>query len=269
MTDTQERPQRAHSTLSSVANAARLLKEFSKGNRELGVTELSRRLGVGKSTAHRLVNTLTEERLLEQDPDTGAYRLGLAMYELGTSVYWHTDLHEACTPVLEQLRNASKETVQVAVLDGREVVYIERRESPQTLRLFGRVGHRNDAHCTSTGKLLLACLSAEELDTTLKGWRLPSKTPHTITTIDGLRRELHVIQSQGWAQNINEAEMGVGSVAAPVRNGFGDVVAAVSIAGPVQRLGGESLKRFARPCIDAGLAISRRLGYRDSKGGSP
>ncbi|NDA58904.1 MAG: hypothetical protein EBY56_03035 [Actinobacteria bacterium] len=72
MTDTQERPQRAHSTLSSVANAARLLKEFSKGNRELGVTELSRRLGVGKSTAHRLVNTLTEERLLEQDPDTGA-----------------------------------------------------------------------------------------------------------------------------------------------------------------------------------------------------
>ena len=117
MNDTQERPQRAHSTLSSVANAARLLKEFSKGNRELGVTELSRRLGVGKSTAHRLVNTLTEERLLEQDPDTGAYRLGLAMYELGTSVYWHTDLHEACTPVLEQLRNASKETVQVAVLD--------------------------------------------------------------------------------------------------------------------------------------------------------
>ena len=190
MTDTQERPQRAHSTLSSVANAARLLKEFSKGNRELGVTELSRRLGVGKSTAHRLVNTLTEERLLEQDPDTGAYRLGLAMYELGTSVYWHTDLHEACTPVLEQLRNASKETVQVAVLDGREVVYIERRESPQTLRLFGRVGHRNDAHCTSTGKLLLACLSAEELDTTLRGWRLPSKTPHTITTIEGLRREL-------------------------------------------------------------------------------
>ena len=133
MTDTQERPQRAHSTLSSVANAARLLKEFSK-EIELGVTELSRRLG-GKEHGHRLVNTLTEERLLEQDPDTGAYRLGLAMYELGTSVYWHTDLHEACTPS-EQLRNASKETVQVAVLDGREVVYIERREpaDPSALR---------------------------------------------------------------------------------------------------------------------------------------
>ena len=266
--DAAPAPRRAHSTLSSVRNAARLLKEFSKGNRELGVTELSRRLGIGKSTAHRLVNTLAEERLLEQDPDTGAYRLGLAMYELGTSVYWHTDLHEACTPVLDQLRNATKETVQVSVLDGREVVYVERRESPQTLRLFGRVGHRNDAHCTSTGKLLLACLPPEELDRTLRGWRLPAKTPHTITKIEVLRSEIQQIQTQGWAQNINEAEMGVGSVAAPVRNGLGEVVAAVSIAGPVQRLGGESLRRFARPCIEAGLAISRRLGYRDSRRGS-
>lgn len=258
---------RSHSTLSSVRNAARLLKEFSKGNRELGVTELSRRLGIGKSTAHRLVNTLTEERLLEQDPDTGAYRLGLAMYELGTSVYWHTDLHEACTPVIEQLRNATKETVQVAVLDGREVVYVERRESPQTLRLFGRVGHRNDAHCTSTGKLLLAYESPEQLDRTLRGWKLTAKTPHTITRLEDLRRQLQAIHAQGWAENLNEAELGVGSVAAPVRNGFGEVVAAVSIAGPIQRLGGESLRRFARPCIEAGLAISRRLGYRDTQGG--
>lgn len=189
------------------------------------------------------------------------------MYELGTSVYWHTDLHEACTPVIEQLRNATKETVQVAVLDGREVVYVERRESPQTLRLFGRVGHRNDAHCTSTGKLLLACLPPEQLDRTLRGWKLSAKTPHTINRIDDLRKQLTVIQAQGWAENINEAEIGVGSVAAPVRNGFGQVVAAVSIAGPVQRLGSESLRRFARPCIEAGLAISRRLGYRDTHGG--
>ena len=83
------------------------------------------------------------------------------MYELGASVSMHTDLHEACSPVVDQLRNATRETVQVAVLDGREVVYVERRESPQTLRLFGRVGHRNDANCTSTGKLLLAYLPPE------------------------------------------------------------------------------------------------------------
>jgi len=262
-----EPARRQHSTLSSVRNAARLLKEFSRGSREIGVTELSRRLGIGKSTAHRLLNTLAEERLLEQDPDTGAYRLGLAMYELGASVSMHTDLHEACSPILDQLRNATRETVQVAVLDGREVVYVERRESPQTLRLFGRVGHRNDAHCTSTGKLLLAYLPPRRLDDLLTGWTLTRKTPFTIHDPATLRAQLDLVRSRGWAENVNEAEMGVASISAPIRNGLGEVVAAVSVAGPLQRLNGDSLRRFARPTVEAGLAISRRLGFRDSATG--
>jgi DNA-binding IclR family transcriptional regulator len=266
-TDAEPVARRQHSTLSSVRNAARLLKEFSRGSREIGVTELSRRLGIGKSTAHRLLNTLAEERLLEQDPDTGAYRLGLAMYELGASVSMHTDLHEACSPVVDQLRNATRETVQVAVLDGREVVYVERRESPQTLRLFGRVGHRNDAHCTSTGKLLLAYLPPHRLEALLDGWVPARKTPHTIRDIDALRIELDRVRHRGWAENVNEAEMGVASVAAPIRNGLGEVVAAVSVAGPLQRITNDSLKRFARPTVEAGLAISRRLGFRDSLAG--
>jgi DNA-binding IclR family transcriptional regulator len=257
------KPRRQHSTLSSVRNAARLLKEFGKGDREIGVTELSRRLGIGKSTAHRLLNTLAEERLLEQDPTTGAYRLGLAIYELGTSVSLHMDLHEACTPVLDQLRNATRETVQVAVLDEREVVYVERRESPQTLRLFGRVGHRNDAHCTSTGKLLMAHLPPDRLDEVLRGWKMPRKTPYTITDPAAMRAHLETVRGRGWAENVNEAEIGVASIAAPIRNARGEVVAAVSVAGPLQRLTGDSLRRFARPTIEAGLAISRRLGYRD------
>ena len=260
-------PRRQHSTLSSVRNAARLLKEFSRGSREIGVTELSRRLGIGKSTAHRLLNTLAEEKLLEQDPDTGAYRLGLAMYELGASVSMHTDLHEACAVVVDQLRNATRETVQVAVLDGREVVYVERRESPQTLRLFGRVGHRNDAHCTSTGKLLLAYLPPQRLDALLEDWTLARKTPFTIGDVTTLRRQLDLIRQRGWAENVQEAELGVASVAAPIRNGLGEVVASVSVAGPLQRITNESLKRFARPTVEAGLAISRRLGYRDPSTG--
>jgi IclR family transcriptional regulator, KDG regulon repressor len=258
-------PRRQHSTLSSVRNAARLLKEFGRGDREIGVTELSRRLGIGKSTAHRLLSTLADERLLEQDPHTGAYRLGLAMYELGASVALHTDLHEACSPVLDQLRNATRETVQVAVLDGREVVYVERRESPQTLRLFGRVGHRNSAHCTSTGKVLLAALPPEVLEATLHGWRLERKTPYTITDPRALRSGLEEVRHRGWAENIGESELGAASIAAAIRDERGDVIAALSIVGPVQRLGSDSLRRFARPVVDASLAVSRRLGYRDSR----
>ncbi len=248
-------------------NAARLLKEFSHGSREIGVTELSRRLGIGKSTAHRLLSTLAEERLLEQDPDTGAYRLGLAMYELGASVSMHTDLHNACIPVIDQLAAATRETVQIAVLDGREVVYVERRDSPQTLRLFGRVGHRNDAHCTSNGKLLLAFLSPGRLDVVLDGWVLAPRTQFTITDQSRLREELAAIRMRGWAENINEVEIGVASVAAPIRNGLNEVVASVSVAGPLQRITNDSLKRFARPTVEAGLAISRRLGYRDASTG--
>lgn len=260
---------RQHSTLSSVRNAARLLKEFSYGSREIGVTELSRRLGIGKSTAHRLLHTLAEERLLERDPYTGAYRLGLAMYELGSVVSTHTDIHEACAPVIDQLRNATRETVQVAVLDRREVVYVERRESPQTLRLFGRVGHRNDAHCTSTGKVLLAFLPTERLEELLHDWVMPAQTPFTITDPVRLRAQLDEARARGWAEQVNETEMGVASIAAPIRNGLGDVVAALSVAGPVQRLQGESLKRFARPMLDAAGAISRRMGFRDAVPGAP
>ena len=258
-------PRRQHSTLSSVRNAARLLKEFGRGDREIGDTEHTRRLGIGKSTAHRLLSTLADERLLEQDPHTGAYRLGLAMYELGASVALHTDLHEACSPVLDQLRNASRETVQVAVLDGREVVYVERRESPQTLRLFGRVGHRNSAHCTSTGKVLLAALPPEVLEATLRGWRLERKTPYTITDPRALRSGLEEVRHRGWAENIGESELGAASIAAAIRDERGDVIAALSIVGPVQRLGSDSLRRFARPVVDASLAVSRRLGYRDAR----
>ena len=258
------RSARQHSTLSSVRNAARLLKEFSYGSREIGVTELSRRLGIGKSTAHRLLHTLAEERLLERDPYTGAYRLGLAMYELGSVVSAHTDIHEACSPVIDELRNATRETVQVGVLDGREVVYVERRESPQAIRLFGRVGHRNDAYCTSTGKVLLAFLPEERLEILLSDWDLRPHTSFTITDVDRLREQIALVRKRGWAEQINETEMGAASIAAPIRNGLGEVVAALSVAGPVQRLQGDSLKRFTRPMVEAAGAISRRMGFRDA-----
>jgi IclR family KDG regulon transcriptional repressor len=254
---------RNHATLSSVGNAARLLKEFRRTDGDLGVTELSRRLGIGKSTAHRLASTLAEEGLLERDPDTGTYRLGLIIFELGAAVASHRDLHTASLPALEKLRNLTGETVQIAVLDGREVVYVERRDSQHSVRLFTKVGHRNFAHCTSNGKVLLAWQSDDQLAELLTGWRLPRRTPYTITEHSALRTELRKVRRQGFAENINESELGTASVAAPIRNSMGEVVASISVAGPVQRLDGDSLQRFARPVVESGVAISRRLGFRD------
>ena len=146
--------------MSSVANAARLLKEFSRDDRELGVSELSRRLGLATSTVHRLLATLADERLLERGSVPGGYRLGLAIFDLGASVAAGGDLHEAALPVMATLRASTGETVQLAVLDGLESVYMDRLESPHTVRIFSRVGTRLPATTTSTGKVLLAGLAA-------------------------------------------------------------------------------------------------------------
>jgi DNA-binding IclR family transcriptional regulator len=178
----------------------------------------------------------------------------------------HRVLHDAATTVIEELRNTTNETVQIAVLDGREVVYVERLESPHTLRLFGRIGHRMPAHCTSTGKLLLAFLPEERLEVLLKGWRLEPRTPATITGQRQLLEELARVQTRGWAENLGESEVGVASVAAPIRNARGEVIAAVSAAGPTMRVNGDSLRGFFRASVvNAGEAISARLGYRPAR----
>ena len=247
--------------LSSVRNAARLLKQFSTRDREVGVSELARRLDLGKSTVHRLVSTLAAEHLLEQNPDNGKYRLGLAVYDLGAAVSTHLDLHEAVVPPMERLRNATGETVQVAVLDGREVVYVERLDSPHTLRLFLDVGRRNWAHSTATGKCLLAYASDYELDRLLDGWQLAGLTPETVTDHKKLRTQLAKIRRQGYAQNLNESEVGVLSVAAPIRDGGGGVVAAMSVAGPAARMD-PILGKIAAAVVESAALASRRLGYR-------
>lgn len=245
--------------LASVRTAARVLREFGKGEPELGVSDLARQLGIAKSTAHRVVRTLTAEGLLEQVEESGAYRLSVVMQTLGASAQSASALHGAATPVLDHLRNVTRETVQIAVLDGLEVVYVERRESPHTVRIFGRIGNRAPAHSTSTGKLLLAYLPEDELGGRLAGVRLHRRTPYTITDPAALHTELARIRVRGWAENVNESEIGIASVSAPIRDRAGAVVAAVSVAGPVQRLDGANLRRFITPVAEAAAHITRRL----------
>ena len=135
---------------------------------------------------------------------------------------------------MTELRNRSGETVQVAVLDGREVVYVERLDSPHTLRLFLEVGRRNSAHSTGCGKALLAFLP--RTSSTGCAMEAGAKTPHTITDQRALRAELDAGRARGYADNRHESEVGVVSVAAPIRGGGGQVIAALSMAGPADRI---------------------------------
>ncbi|MGD9529122.1 IclR family transcriptional regulator [Pseudonocardia sp.] len=247
-------------TLSTVRNAARVLKAFLTREESIGVSELARRLGLGKSAVHRLLTTLLAEGLVEQDPRTGGYRLGIVMFELGEAVKVHLDLHAAAGPVLAQLREQTGESSQVGVLDGDEVVYVDRLESAHTLRLFTETGRRVPAHCTSSGKVLLAHCSEAARERVLAR-PLPALTPHTITDPDALRAELAAIRVRGWAEAVNEREIGVASIASPIRDVRGDVVAALSIGAPVARFGAVPRRRIARALVEAGEAVSRRLGW--------
>ncbi len=247
--------------LSTVQNAARLLKAFLSRDELLGPSELGRRLGLGKSTVHRLLSTLAAEGLLEHDRRTGGYRLGIVMFELGETVRVHMDLHAAAAPVLAMLREETRETAQVGVLDKGEVVYVDRLESSYTLRLFTETGRRVPAHCTSSGKVLLAFLPEQTRSALLRGRTLAALTPDTITDPDVLSAELARVRTRGWAEAVNERETGVASIAAPVRDFRGEVVAAISIGAPIIRLGAAQRRRLARPVMEAGDAVSRRLGW--------
>lgn len=252
--------------LTTVRNALSLLKQFRETTGDLGVSDLSRALGLPKSTIHRLVTTLASEGFLTRDPTTGRYRLGLVLAELGAAATIDKDFHAAAIGPLEELWKLTGETVQLALLDGRQVVFIERIESPHTLRLFNEVGRRNWAHASGTGKVLLAFLPAEELDQLLDGWELAALTPHTITDQVALRAELAAVRARGYSQNLNESSVGIVSVGAPVRDAAGRVVAAVSSAGPILRLQAADMESHAGAVLAAAEAISRNLGWRPFPG---
>jgi DNA-binding IclR family transcriptional regulator len=247
--------------LSSVRNAARVLKVFRSRERELGVSELARRLELGKSTVHRALGALAAEGLIEQNPDTGNYRLGIVMFELGEAVRVHMDLHAAAGPVLASLREQTRESCQVGILDGYDVVYVDRLESPQTLRLFTETGRRVPAHCTSSGKVLLAHLDAAALEAVLDAMPLTALTPRTITDRGDLVDELARVRRRGWSEAVEEREVGVASIAVPIRDVGGAVAAALSIGAPTARLGAQARKRLAAVLVEAGEAASRRLGW--------
>lgn len=251
---------RTTQTLNSVATAARMLREFGKGDTQLGVSQLARRTGVGKSTAHRVVWTLVSEGLLEKVADTGLFRLTATMRNLGVSAETAQSLHQAATGPLDKLRAVTEGTLHVAILDGTDVLYVERRESPTALQVFNRVGGRNASHVTSTGKVLLAFLPQEEQQRVVETMRLTRKTPATITSRTLFLEHLHQVRRQGFAENKYESEPGMMSIAAPIRDRTGRVVAALSIAKVPD--GRPDLRHLVPPLLESASRISHNLGFK-------
>ena len=251
--------------LSSVGTAIQLLKAFSEEEVDLGISELSRRLGVAKSTVHRLAATLAAEGLLEQDRETEKYRLGIALFRLGALVRWRMDISSQGRPYLYELREKTNETVHLAILDGTEIMYVYNLESTQAIRMRSDLGVRKPAYCTAEGQAILAFQPQAVLDAVIVHGLSP-RTPQTITDPAKLIKALAVVRQRGCAIEDEESEIGMRGISAPIRNDAGEVVAAVGLAGPATRLSKKAITIFIPHVIETADLVSRRLGYRSPPG---
>lgn len=246
-------------TVQSVERAASILEVLAEAGPELGVTELGKRLGVHKATASRLVATLAEHALVERNPATDKYRLGFGLVRLATAAATGLDLVRQARPVLERLAEETRETVNLAVLDRDQVVNIDQVTAPHLVVNVNWVGKRTPLHCTSNGKVLLAHLPEAHRERLLAG-PLERLTERTIVDPTVLRRELQEARARGYAYTVEELEVGLNAVAAPIRGPSREVIAAVSVAGPAYRVTRGRIQALARAAMAAAEEISRRMG---------
>jgi len=258
------------STLSSSQSLERglaMLSAFKPATPELGISDLARALGLTRSTSHRYAATLARLGYLQQNPQTRKYRLGPRVLDLGFSAINSMELRQISAPHLQQLSDETGRTVNMAILDGVDIVYIDRcRTSQQGQReidLDLHVGSRLPAYCTSMGKVLMAFLPAEELAALIDRVQFADRGPNTISTKGALAAELERVRERGVGVNNEELAYGLRSIAVPVWGSGGRVVAAINVA--VHRSAGsieELADRLSPSLRHAAAEISARLGYR-------
>lgn len=249
-------------SVQSVDRAVQVLELLAREG-EAGVAEVARELGVHSSTASRLITALSTHELVERLADTRRVRLGVGLLRLAGATASRLDVTSQAQPVCDGLAEELGETVNVAVLTGEAATNVCQAQGTSTVAMQNWVGQRTVLHATSSGKVLLAHLDEEERDARLKP-RLERFTDHTLTSAAALRRELQTVRATGWASAVEELETGLNAVAAPIRRHDGEVIAAISVAGPTYRLSPDLLPEVAVTVIQAAAAISRRMGYREA-----
>jgi DNA-binding IclR family transcriptional regulator len=245
----------------SIQRAVLLLKAFDGDSGELGISELGRAVGLPKSTVARLLTTLEHEGLIERVPHSDKYRLGFLLVRLAGRVTHFGDLRGVAHAVLVRLSEGSQESVHLGVLDGDEVVNVEQIASPHLIRETNWLGRRTPLHCAANGKAILAFQADAQIAHVLTG-PLRRITDQTVTDARLIRAELAETRERGYAETRGEVEDGLNGVAAPIRNGAGEVFAAVSVSGPSYRVPLARLAELGPAVVSAAAEISRRLGFR-------
>lgn len=254
-------PKSSRYTIRVLAKALDLLHVLAQSETDLPLAELSRELGLPKSSVFRYLATLEERGYVQRSSTTDGYRLGLKLFELGSRVAAQFNVREEALPQMRYLLETFRETVNLGILHDGEVIYLEILESTRAIRMAAQPGQRDLTHCTALGKAMLAYLPAPEVEAILARHGMPALTAQTVTTVDALTAELDRVRRVGYAEDVGENESGVRCVGAPVFNHQGAVVAALSVSGPASRLSTTEVEAIGKELVRVTGAISRRLGY--------
>lgn len=248
-------------TVKSVEKACVLLDIVSMYPDGIGITELAEQVDMYKSTVHRLLGTLMKRNYIQQDVHTGKYKLGYQLLDLGMKMLSSLDLRKEAAPILQSLAQRTTEAVHLGILDQNEVVYIDKVESNQTVRMHSRIGKRVPVHALGLGKAILAALPDRVVKELIAIHGLSAVTPKTIIDSEQLFSSLQNTREQGYAFDIEENELGICCVASAIYDNNHHVVAACSVSGPTLRMNTDRLTELAPLVRQAAEEISIRLGY--------
>jgi DNA-binding IclR family transcriptional regulator len=245
----------------ALERALTILEMLAKSKRGLAISEIVRNLQLPKSTAHTILITLERRGYLHRNEQTHRYLFGLKFFSLANMVLSASELRDQAAPTLRSLMGACGLTVHLAILDQRDVVLVDKVDSPGLIKLATWIGKRMDPHCTGVGKALIAYLPESELDLLIAEHRLPRHNEETIVSVRKLKAQLTEIRRLGYALDDEEDEVGLRCIGCPVFDGAGKVVAAVSVAGTVSQITAENLSALVDKVKRTASSISQHLGF--------
>lgn len=250
------------SNVQSLERALTILNKLSEYPDGIQITRLSEQVGLTKSTIHRLLTTLSSMNYVVKDEETDKYRLGLQVLFLSRNLLNNSDIVNISKPYLEKLMKEVNETVHLCIEDHGEVMYVDKIESNQTVRMYSRIGSRAPLYCTGVGKVLLSGMDQDKFEEAISNITFIPKTPTTITSNEALSAEIEKVKKQGYALDDCENEVVLRCIAVPIYNHKGKIIASFSISGPRNRVTMEFIEEtLIEKMKQYSIEISRNLGY--------
>jgi DNA-binding IclR family transcriptional regulator len=244
--------------------AAAIIDVLADSEHALSLTALSGELGIAKSTLHGILATLGSIGYVTKDSETGDYRLGLHLFEIGNAISRKLDERRVAKPYMEALAKKTGETVHLAVLEDGEVLYLDKHESNHSIRIITESGIKLPVHCSGLGKALLSGLPDDKITALLDKKGMEKYTETTITNAKDFLKDIRGVRQKGYASDKQEFMIGLRCIAAPVYTISGKITCAISISGPVSRMTRDQLEVKRVYLMKAARAISRKLGYTEA-----